>query len=346
MKVLRIFAFPLSMLYGIIMQIRNGLYNRGVFKSHSFSVKVISIGNLTAGGTGKSPHTAYIANLLSKYRVGILSRGYGRTTSGFVLADEKSTSGQIGDEPLMFSRWFPDIPVAVHENRVSGIKKMLELFPDLQVILLDDAFQHRSVKPGLSLLLTDFFHPWTKNFPFPTGTLREFRCGSKRADLVVVTKSPSVMSPLLERDMRKRLKIAPEQGLHFSYITHNLPEPVFDHPALNEKSYFTSILLLAGIANPYPLKDYLGKMCSQMEIMQFPDHHKYSLNDIENIRSNFHNIVTQNKIIVTTEKDLMRLEKEEFVQILKDLPLYFVQIQTHLHDEHFDETILHYVREN
>jgi len=345
-KILRFLALPLSLLYGLLMHIRNKLYDNKILSSCEFDVKIISIGNLTAGGTGKSPHTAYITRLLSDYKVGILSRGYGRKTKGFVLADKNSTSEQIGDEPLMFSRMFPDVPVAVHEDRVMGVSEMVSLNPDIDVILLDDAFQHRRIRPGLSILLTDYYKPYSKNFPFPTGNLREFKSGAKRADLIVITKGPIVNSPLLEREYLKRLKIQSNQALFFSFIRHRFPEPVLDHPPLTEKSHFTNILLVTGIANPYPLAEYLTKMCSQLTQIPYPDHHKYSLRDIEHIQKQYEEIVTKNKIIVTTEKDLMRLENAEFIPILSKLPIYYVHIDVCFHNDEFDKTIIKYVRGN
>ena len=351
MNLLRLILYPISLLYGLITMIRNKFFDKNILKSNSFKVPVISVGNLTMGGTGKSPHVEYLIRLLGNdYNVTTLSRGYKRKTKGFILADENTSAGEIGDEPFQFKSKFENIQVAVDEKRVHGIEKILELKPDTDVVLLDDAFQHRYVKPGLSILLTDFHNLYNQDYIVPSGSLREFASGANRADIIVVTKCAKVLSPLTRTRINAELKPQPHQKLYFSYIEHGdftaIPGLKFI-PEIKKK--YSTILLVAGIANSYPLEFYLKNRCIDLEILKFPDHHQYTKKDITRIVETYDSILSQKKVIVTTEKDAMRLMNPEFVKMLKHFPVCYVPIEMKFHKEDkikFDNQIISYVKEN
>lgn len=355
MKFLRILAFPLSFIYGTILSLRNKLYDLGILQSKRFEVPVISVGNLCVGGTGKTPHIEYLIRLLKpEFYLATLSRGYGRKTKGFIIADTQSTSNDIGDEPLQFKRKFNNVRIAVDTKRINGIKQLKKNYPSLQCILLDDAFQHRAVSPGLSILLTDYSRLYVNDFVMPTGSLREFKSGAFRSDIIVVTKCPVILLPIERKRLISELKPMPHQHIYFSYIKYGNFHPINNE----EKNPFTkefyfernySILLLTGIANTSPLEYYLKDKVKNLERAKFPDHHRYTLKDVENIKKIFNNIATSNKIILTTEKDAMRLKSPEYTATLKDLPVFYIPIEIDFHDkdkEQFNEQIAHYVRAN
>lgn len=350
MSLLRFLLYPIGWIYGFITLIRNLLYDWGVFSSVTFDFPVIAVGNLSMGGEGKTPHVEYLVRLLKdEFKIGVLSRGYKRTTRGFLLAGSDSVAAEIGDEPVQMSKKFPDILVAVDENRVHGINQLKNLYPEIDVIILDDAFQHRSVKPGLSILLTDFHHLYVDNHIFPVGTLREFRCGAKRADVVIVSKSPKPLSPLEVRYISERLGLRAYQKLYFSYISYSdlKPFPGVMPEKLPEK--ISSVLLFAGIGNIYPLQEYLQRQFSFVEVLRFSDHHRYTRNDLETIAGHFHRMLGKEKIIVTTEKDMVRLAYPELPPILTDLPLFYIPIEVKFHKEYrlgFNEYIRRFVRKN
>ena len=309
---------------------------------------VISIGNLSAGGTGKTPHIEYLVRLLSgQYRIATLSRGYKRKTRGFLYATEITSVEDVGDEPMQFSRKFPEIIVAVDEKRRNGIKTILSNYPDVDIILLDDAFQHRAVRPGLSILLSDFHKLFTRNFLFPSGTLREFKAGAKRADVIVVTKTPKIFSPILKKILIEEIRPLPQQLLFFSYIKYGCITPIpGTEPKGGVKKYFT-ILMVTGIANTYPLQEHLNKNCAELIKMNFPDHYNFTVKDMKQIRRKFMDIFSKNKAIITTEKDLMRMNKKELVEVIADLPAYYIPIEVAIHKEGreaFNKLILEYVK--
>ncbi len=350
MIILRIILLPLSFLYGLIILFRNTLFDWGFIPSRSYSFPVISVGNLSVGGTGKSPHVEYLVRLLQNdFTVATLSRGYKRKTKGFFLAGENPDVEQIGDEPCQFAHKFPSAKVAVDEKRVNGINMLTAKFPDLDVIILDDAFQHRHVKPGLSILLTDYHKLYSNDYPMPSGTLRELRSGAQRADIIVVTKTSSVLSPITKRNVEDSLKIRPHQKIYFSYIKHGKFTAL---PGLNissSVSKYSMILMVTGIANSYPLEMHLMKHCDRLEKISFNDHHQYTLKDIEKIVDVFDNQLAKNKIIVTTEKDAMRLIRPGFMKLLKNFPVFYVPIEIIIHKEgrkEFNKQILNYVKEN
>jgi tetraacyldisaccharide 4'-kinase len=237
----------------------------------------------------------------------------------------------------------------VDEKRSRGIQTLLEKYPDLNVILLDDAFQHRYVTPGLSVLLTDYHKPYSDDMILPSGTLREFRHGARRADIIIVTKTPKIFSPITRRRIIEELKPDSRQRVYFSYIKYTDPVPVFDTLNVAFPAKATNILLFTGIANDYPLREYLERMCSELVVMKFADHHPYTIKNIEEITRKFTDLPTQKKILVTTEKDVMRLKTPELSTYLKNLPLFCVPMEIDFHGtdkENFDNEILRYVEQN
>lgn len=328
MGVLRTILFlPISLIYGACVFVRNKLFDWKILKEQRFDIPVIGIGNLSVGGTGKTPHVEYIIDLLKdKYKIATLSRGYGRQTKGFVKGTAKSTYKDIGDEPMQYVGKYPDIAVAVCEKRVNGIQELLETdHPD--VIILDDAFQHRYVKPGLNILLTDFFHLYSNDFILPSGSLREFRSASKRADIIVVTKTdPHVSSSMMNEIIAKKLCVRPHQKLFFSYIKYLRPKSLFtDEPI--DVNHVTTIFMVTGIANPYPFQEYLKTHCTEIYPFKFSDHHNFKEKEITDLIDEFNRHLAPNKIMVTTEKDAQRLRVKPFSYLLKDLPIYYVPIQ-------------------
>jgi len=332
------------------MQIRNWLFDMGILPSTEFSSPVISIGNLTFGGTGKTPHIEYLIRLLSpKMLIATLSRGYGRKSKGFIIASKRSNVKYIGDEPLQYLKKFEGVKVAVDEKRSRGIERLLNKYPELKVVLLDDAFQHRYVKPGLSLLLTDYHRLYPEDYILPSGTLREFRCGARRADIIIVTKTPKIFSPITRRRIMEDLRPASHQRVYFSYIKYIEPVAVFDPGSLAFPAKVSNILLFTGIANDYPLREHLERMCRELIVIKFPDHHLFTPEDIAEITKKFNDLPTPKKVLVTTEKDVMRLKTPELGTNLKNLPLFYVPMEIDFHGadkQNFDNEILTYVEKN
>jgi len=349
-RFLQIILFPIAICYGIIMQLRNWLFEFRILPVRTFPKPLISVGNLTYGGTGKTPHIEYLIRLLQPKRtVATLSRGYGRKTKGFFMANGESDARTIGDEPLQFFTKFNNLHVAVDENRCHGIQLLTEKHPETGVILLDDAYQHRYVKPGLSILLTDYHHLYSTDYLIPTGSLREFRTGAKRADIIIVTKTPKVFSPITRRRIMEELKPAQNQTVYFSYITYLDPVPVNIGLQTEFPSKITNILLFTGIANDYPLREHLERKCSELVVMKFADHHVYTSQDLKEIAVKFNDLPTHRKVLVTTEKDVMRLKSSEFGVHLKNLPLFCVPMKIDFHGtdkDEFERKILNYVEKN
>ena len=351
MKVFVFLLYPLALLYGLIVLLRNKLYDWGVLKSKRFDFPVISVGNLSVGGTGKTPHVEYLIKLLkTEFKVATLSRGYKRNTSGYIEAETTSITSEVGDETVQKKQKFPDVVVAVDEQRVRGIDKLMRNHPKTNAIILDDAFQHRSVKPGLNILLTDFHKLYPEDYPLPMGTLREFKKGASIADIIVVTKTPTTLSPITVRRIAGLIKASENQSLCFSFIKYGQLTPI---PGLKNQpelpNRVSTILVFAGIANMYPLVDHLRKMADQLETLQFKDHHKYTTRDLSKIKETFDSIFTKNKIIVTTEKDAMRLFFPEIPNILIDLPIFYIPIEIKIHSDfrtEFNDQIINYVRAN
>ncbi len=350
-----LFLYPVSWIYGFVVYIRNQLYDLGIFKSTEFDIPVVSIGNITVGGTGKTPHVEYLADLLKgKYEVATLSRGYKRNTKGFKLVETESMAIEVGDEPLQIKKQFPEIIVSVCENRVKGVEKLLdsknEKVPD--VVILDDAFQHRRIMAGINILLIDYNRQIKNDTLLPAGRLREGVAQMRRANVIVFTKCPNEVTPIMRRILQKDVRLKPYQSLFFTTMEHEKIRAVFDGPELEaefykEKQY--SVIVLTGIASPKIFHSHLKKYSKQMEIVQFPDHYYYSGSDIQSVIKKFEALKTDKKIIVTTGKDAMRIKD------LQDLPeefksnLYYVPIKVKFLDEgkkEFNKKILNYVGEN
>lgn len=327
MAVLKIILLPLSLLYGFIVGIRNFFFNTGILKSKSFSTPVISVGNISVGGTGKTPHTEWILSELSKdFRVACLSRGYKRRTKGFILAGADSTADETGDEPLQIKSKFPNVQVACDAKRVRGIEKLLSLSPQPEVIILDDAFQHRYVKAGKNIVLVDYNHPCYKDYLLPAGRLRETPGALRRADYIIVSKCPENLTPIEKRLLSKHLKIKPYQQLFFTTM-HYGPirglEPAQPVPSLNDKS---SILCITGIARPEPYVNHLKQFTPNITTLKYPDHHHFSKRDIRNIQTVFEEIYNPDKFIFTTEKDAVRLKGCHLPEEIRK-KIYYIPIE-------------------
>ncbi len=347
----RILLFPFALLYGFIVFVRNKLYDWGIFRSQTFDVPTIVVGNLAVGGSGKSPHIEYLIRLLKKeYSVATLSRGYKRKTKGFRLAKQHATADEVGDEPAQFKHKFRKQTIAVDEKRPRGIRKILEIDPYTDVILLDDAFQHRAIKPGFSILITDYHNPYFDDYLMPAGRLREHTYRAKRADMIVVSKCPPVLTPFTIRRFQERLKLKTHQSLYFTKYKYGQLHHVFKgaEPPQALKKY-SSIMMVTGIANPYPLEEKLAPHCNELIKFNYPDHYRYRKANFEKIKEAYDNIFTKSKIIITTEKDATRIRSAVGHEILKDLPLYFIPVEVVFHKgqkQKFDRRILEYVKEN
>jgi tetraacyldisaccharide 4'-kinase len=309
---------PLSLLYGFGVLIRNLLFDLQILRSSRFNLPVISIGNITVGGTGKTPHVEYLIRLLKDdFRIAVLSRGYRRKTRDFVLASKKSKVSDIGDEPRQMKLKFPDVSIAVERSRVRGIKTLMENISKLDLVILDDAFQHRYILPGLSILLVDYNRPVFNDALLPAGNLREPWYNAKRADIILVTKCPDHLSQPERLDFISRLRPTDKQKVFFTGYTYGKPVPVFpDKHGQQEpvsikslKKSRTGVMLVTGIANPAPLRQYLEQNLHVDDEFIFGDHHEYDLKDILNIQSKFQTNENADKIILVTEKDAVRLQE-------------------------------------
>lgn len=323
---LRYLLLPLSGLYGIGIAVRNLLYDSGILREVEFQFPIINIGNLSMGGTGKTPHVEYLLKLLQPYlNVATLSRGYKRKTAGFLEVTSRSYARDVGDEPLLFKLKFPTTRVFVGEERALSIPRILQQYPDTETIILDDAFQHRAVAAGLNILLTPFNDPFIKDELLPVGRLREFRNGANRADLIIVTKCPRDLTldqmQKIEEDYKKYK--APVCFSYIEYLPIYSPFMNSDH-VLNSE---TDIILLSGIASNNELKAYLESHYNHVKTMEFADHYQFTKNDIAKLVDRYQRMDSDNKAIVTTEKDLMRLLDHREYLISEGVPLYVVPIQ-------------------
>ncbi len=334
MNLFRKILFPFALLYGLITAIRNYLFDKGILKSYSFDVPVIAVGNLSVGGTGKTPQIEYLIRLLSEqYKVATLSRGYKRKSKGFILADSYSTPTVLGDEPFQFYQKFKNVQVAVDANRRNGIEQLLGNADRPQVILLDDAYQHRKVKAGFYILLTAYDDLYTDDFLLPVGNLRECRSGAKRANIVVVTKCPEQLSKAEQLEIRIKLKLTLNQELFFSTIAYDNYVYSTNGKMEVEEIKSTNKLLLAGIAKPDSFFTYLKNQKDQC--LTFADHHHFTGKDVLEIKKN-----AEGKLIITTEKDYVRLKDS-----MPEEQLFYLSIQSQFVDSGnlFNKIILNYV---
>jgi tetraacyldisaccharide 4'-kinase len=348
----RYLLVPLSLVYGMIVCIRNFCFDYGILPSRYFSFPVISVGNITVGGTGKTPHVEYLIKLLLPiYKVAVLSRGYKRKTKGFHLATELSASHEIGDEPLQIKKKFPDAEVAVHEKRVQGIKMLIRRKIDL--ILLDDAFQHRYVKPGLSILLIDYNRPIDQDMLLPAGNLRESQSGMKRADILVITKTPLELKPIERRLILEKIKPAPYQDIYFSGFKYGTIQPVFQTKSnifqeFQKNHSIYTILLVTGLANSKPLVDKLKEFTNDIRHLKYSDHTEYSLAHVEKIAKEFNQIENGKKIILTTEKDAVKIRESGYTNQTMISNMFYIPIDVVFieKEEEFNQQIFNYVNSN
>lgn len=350
-----ILLYPLSLLYGLITAVRNFLYDTGILRSVEFPFPVICVGNITVGGTGKTPHTEYIAGLLKdKFRVATLSRGYKRKTHDFRIASSSSQVSEVGDEPLQIFRNFPEVLVTVDRNRVHGVNTILQKYPETDVIILDDGYQHRRITPGYSILLSDYDRLIVRDHMLPYGNLRESKANMRRADIILITKSPENISPIQRRLIVKEIDKSPYQNLYFTTFKYKTPVPVFGNGGNSflpeiQKGAGCGVVLVTGIANPQPLKEYLEKSYSEISHLSFPDHHNFDEKDLLGFISAYNNLRSTTRYLFTTEKDAVRLR--EFINIAEPIRSAFFYIPIGIHflnndEDEFDNLIIEYVRKN
>lgn len=335
MYIFRFLLFPLAVLYDFVTRLRNYLYDIGKRPSVKFNLPVISVGNLSVGGTGKTPHVEYLVRLLKdSYRLAILSRGYGRKTKGFILAGEDSNAKTIGDEPYQYYRKFgQSLTVAVGEERAMAIPSILFDRPDVQVVILDDAFQHRAVSPSFSILLTDFSHPFFEDFLLPFGRLREARKNVNRAKVIIVTKCPDALSEkervIEEAKIKRYHSLA---NVFFTGIRYGKIHGVFKKETMPNKK----VILFTGLANPIPLEAYITDRYQLVCHRVFKDHHDYREKDLIDLITLCN--TTDECMMVTSEKDMVKLVDKHWMSFFKETPLFYIPIEPYFLDkkEQFD----------
>jgi tetraacyldisaccharide 4'-kinase len=344
-KFLRFLLLPFSLVYGLGIALRNLAYQMGWLSSYHFDFPVIVVGNLSVGGTGKTPHVEYLLRLFTEkgMNVATLSRGYKRNTRGFVLIDEQTTAKQVGDEPKQLKMNNPSVHVAVCENRVTGIHVLHERFPDLDVVLLDDAFQHRRLRPSFSILLTDYHRPFWKDFLLPVGNLREWSIGKKRANVIVVSKSPAQLSAFQKQTVLKQIGLRKNQEgcfSHLSYCSLYLLANRIQQKRLKEIT--GPVFLLTALANPASLHDELIYSGLEVRPYVFPDHHFYTEQDLNPLFTDYNKETSAGKIIITTEKDAVKLAA---LNLPKEMDIFVLPVRVAFDDGgRFDEAVLKSIR--
>ena len=348
--------YPFSILYRLITDFRNFLYDTGLLPSEKFDLPLICVGNITVGGTGKTPHAEYLIDLLRKdFKVALLSRGYKRKSTGFRIASPASTVSEIGDEPLQVFHKFPEIVVAVDGDRVNGIKTIMTDYPETDVIILDDGFQHRRVKPGFSVLLTDYSRLITRDHLMPYGRLRESHNNRKRADVIVVSKTPETVTGSTMNDIIKEVRSNDAQRIYFSSFTFKDLIPLFRTSSIEsvrlreEDRENSGVVLITGIAASGPLKEFLERYFAEIVHFDFSDHHYFSRNDIEKIRKAWKTLKSKEKIIISTEKDAVRLREFTNIDDSEKKAFYYIPVGVRFKNDHkgeFDNLICDYVRRN
>ncbi len=340
---IKLLLAPFSLLYGVGVSVRDMLYRNGVLKGVEFNVPVISVGNLSVGGAGKTPHIEYLIRLLKEYlEVATLSRGYSRKTKGFLTVQTGMTAEQAGDEPLQFKRKFPDIHVTVAESRTFGIPQIMMDRPSTQVVLLDDAFQHRSIKPGLNILLTEFDRPFTRDFLLPSGRLREWRSAYRRADIIVVSKCPLQVTEAERQALVAEIKPLPHQQLYFSYYDYFQPYYILDSRYQLHLREDMDVLLICAIAGTDYLVRYLEERVNTVTVLEYEDHHYFTRHDVAHLQSTYERLESDKKVVITTEKDAMRLELHKAFLQEQRLPVFALPVQVRFHFDQgpvFDEQI-------
>ncbi|MBK8702662.1 MAG: tetraacyldisaccharide 4'-kinase [Saprospiraceae bacterium] len=342
----KILLSPFSLLYGIAVGMRNFFYRVGLLKSVHFSVPVISVGNLSVGGSGKTPHIEYLLRLLKDYiDVATLSRGYRRKTIGFLEVKTEMSAEDTGDEPMQFKRKYPDVVVTVGENRAFAIPRILSRAPDTELILLDDAFQHRAVKPGLNILLTEFSKPFTRDYLLPSGRLRDWRASYERAD-IIVSKCPTELTDEQRQSLTREIEPFPHQRLFFSYYQYGTPYHAFNPSLTAHLQPDMEVLLICAIANTDYLMAYLSEKVATAHVLEYEDHHYFDSDDIQNLQRTFNTLNAPRKIILTTEKDAVRLESHRDFFADTAMPIFALPIEVAFHDDdgpRFDQDIKNFL---
>ncbi len=368
MRFLRLLLFPFSLIYGLVVIIRNWCFDSGIFKSRKFYVPVVSVGNLDVGGAGKTPMTEYLVRLLKPhYKLATLSRGYGRTTKGIIVegstiinvkshevinstsikkgGSKMTLASRIGDEPAQFRQKFQDITVAVSENRITGIKSLKY---DHNLIILDDAYQHRAVKPALSLLLFDYSRINEPHFLLPTGNLREPFSGRKRADVIIISKCPPNIPAEEQQAIINNIRSNKKQPVYFTSISYQPLQTIEGEPANTAITADTTVFLLTGIANPLPMQQHIEKYTQHIIHHNYPDHHRFSLKNISKLADEFEACTSKNKLVVTTEKDAQRLVERELLPLVQQMAVLVLPIGVEFLNgtqQQFDQFVINYVRE-
>ncbi|TVR74300.1 MAG: tetraacyldisaccharide 4'-kinase [Marinilabiliales bacterium] len=352
---LKVLLSPLSAIYGAGVLLRNTFFKWGIFRGREFPLPVISVGNITVGGTGKTPHVEYLAALLrDKFNVAVLSRGYKRKTRGFAVVSTESHVEEVGDEPLQIKRKYPDVTVAVDGNRVRGIQKLCRCKGRIQAVLLDDAFQHRWVRPGISVLLTDYSRPLKDDMLLPAGSLREFVSAKERATTVIVTKCPPDIKPIERRIIMTDLKLFPWQSLFFTTFSYGDPRPVFSETVpFPEREIIRSekygILMVTGIVSPRPLRKHLRSISPRIRQLRFPDHHRFGRKDVARIKDAWNSPGENLRMLITTEKDAARLRQTTGLDDELKRNMYYIPVSVKFIDgcgESFNKKIIDYVGKN
>lgn len=334
------------------MYVRNKLFDVGILKERRPDIHTIGVGNLAVGGAGKTPLVEYIIRVLqqNEFKPATLSRGYKRKTSGYILADDKSTADDIGDEPLIYKTKY-NIDVAVDGNRLNGIKQLSALEKKPGIVLLDDVFQHRYIRCGLNILVSDFSHPFFNDHMLPYGTLREQKSGIVRADVIIISKTPERTTPIELRNVLKDVKPGPHQQVFFSYLKYGDLYSITDRSLkleVEKELFKFHVMALTGIANATPMITYLKEFANEVYHFPFDDHHEYVPKELEDIQRYYEQINKSYKIIITTEKDLMRLKNSNIWPIAKNMNMFVLPVEVSFKDkeEEFNQIILKYARTN
>lgn len=341
-RIFQLILYPFSVIYWGVTCIRNYLFDKGIKKETSFDLPIINVGNITVGGTGKTPHVEYLVRLLMQnYRVATLSRGYGRISSGYLLANDLSSAERIGDEPYQINKKFSDVAVAVCEKRVEGVKQLKNDI-DPEVIILDDAYQHRYVKPMCNILLIDYNRPIWKDYVLPAGRLRESWKGKDRADIIIITKTPYILKKSERAEIESVLELNVNQSLFFSIVNYGEIEPVFAGHKIDLPSV-TCAITVTGIAKAQPFIEYLNSMFETVHHMPYKDHHSFSNDDISAITEIFDNNDDGQTVIITTEKDAVRLKA---IKKLEKYPVFYIPITVEVYGDKkdFDADIIERIK--
>ena len=342
-NLVKLLLAPLSLLYGLGVSLRDFFYKKGLLKGVAFDLPIISVGNLSVGGAGKTPHIEYLIRLLRPYlNVATLSRGYKRKTKGFLTVAQNNDAETVGDEPLQFKRKYPDVNVVVAENRTFAVPKILMDKPDTQVILLDDAFQHRSIQPGLNILLTEYSYPFTEDYLLASGRLREWRSSYRRADVLIVSKCPPEVTQEEKDYYVNTIKPFPHQRIFFSYYEYQRPYYILNYKYSVNLEPDVDVLLICAIARTDYLVEHLESQVNSVQVMEYEDHRYFSKFDVSFLKTNFDKMESKKKVIITTEKDAMRLQLHHPYLQEHKLPIFALPVEVKFHyeeGEKFDEDI-------